>query len=77
MRGLFQNLFQKWVIVYSTQNIDQFYKAKARLDENNITYKTDSMSTGGGISGRNGFATTYHIKVKEDYLNISSDVIHR
>lgn len=77
MRRVFQNLFQKWEIVYATKNIDNFYKAKARLDEYKIVYKTDSMSVGGGVGGRSGFATTYHIKVKSDHLTIGSDVINR
>ncbi|RYG72557.1 hypothetical protein EU245_10160 [Lentibacillus lipolyticus] len=77
MRGLFNHLFRKWVIVFSTQDISDFYKMKTKLNQHQVDYKTDSVTFKGSYSGRSGYATTYHIKVKEEDLRLTSDIIHR
>ncbi|MFD2762499.1 hypothetical protein [Lentibacillus juripiscarius] len=77
MRDLLRNLFPRWVIAFSTQDIGDFYKVKIRLNQHQVDYKTDSVTFKGGFSGRSRYATTYHIKVKEEDLRLTSDIIHR
>jgi hypothetical protein len=76
MKNLFSFLFNKWEVVYSTQDLDDYYKVKEKLSQRGFKYKTESISSGGGEGGGYGFATTYHIKVKKEDVNKSSRAIH-
>ncbi|QKY70614.1 hypothetical protein [Lentibacillus sp. CBA3610] len=76
MRQLLKGLFQKWEIVYATQRIDDYYKAKTRLSKSRIAYKINTLTTDTGNNRRNGTVTTYHIKVKEEDIRRSYDIIH-
>ncbi|ALX49690.1 hypothetical protein [Lentibacillus amyloliquefaciens] len=70
-------LFQKWEIVYATQNIDDYYKAKNRLNKKGISYKVSTLTTNNGKNRRKGTVTTYHLKVKEEDVQRSYDIIHQ
>ncbi|TRM10889.1 hypothetical protein FH966_03675 [Lentibacillus cibarius] len=75
MRGLFGNLFQKWVIVFSTQHIGDYYKVRSKLHQHNIDYQTETVTFKGSYSGRNRHPTTYHLKVKEKDVQKTDDII--
>ncbi|SFD66219.1 hypothetical protein SAMN05216238_10341 [Lentibacillus persicus] len=77
MRLLISRLFPKWDIVHASQNIEDFYKAKTRLYEKGIAYKVSTLTTDNGTNRKNGTVTTYHIKVKEQDVRRSYDVIHQ
>ncbi|SFA96273.1 hypothetical protein SAMN04488072_104180 [Lentibacillus halodurans] len=77
MRHLMKDLFQKWEIVHSTQDISDYYKAKARLSDNNIVFKISTMTSNTEKNRKNGSITTYHIKVKEEDVRRSNDAIHQ
>ncbi|GAA0437744.1 hypothetical protein GCM10008983_13330 [Lentibacillus halophilus] len=75
MNRLFSNLFQEWIIVFSTKHIGDYYHVKSKLGRNNIDYYTETV-TFKGNSRRYTHPTTYHLKVREKDRQKTSDIIH-
>jgi hypothetical protein len=75
-KKILKRLFIKWELVYSTQNVAEYSSIKGKLENNDITYKTKSISSGGGEGGGYGFATTYQILVPKEDAYKANEAIH-
>ncbi|RNB91399.1 hypothetical protein EDM56_04980 [Brevibacillus fluminis] len=78
MRHFFHKLFArtKWVVVYSTQQVEDHMKCKGRLSEANVEAKTEAVCLGGGEGSGDAFGTTYHILVKAEDVHRANHIIH-
>jgi hypothetical protein len=71
-----KNLFAKWELIYSTQDIAEYYTMKERLEYKDVKYKTKTISSGGGEGGGYGFATTYQLFVPKEVAHKANSALH-
>jgi hypothetical protein len=75
-KKIIKRLLVKWELVYSTQDVAEYSSIKGKLENSDITYKTKSISSGGGEGGGYGFSTIYQILVPKEEAYRANEAIH-
>ncbi|MBM7621050.1 hypothetical protein JOC95_002923 [Bacillus tianshenii] len=76
IKNFFTSLFVNWELVYSTQDVSEYSSIKGNLENNDVKYKTKTISSGGGEGGGYGFSSTYQIFVPKEVVHKANKAIH-